>query len=541
MTSPADVGVVERLRKAATEFNTVEMQKTCAQFILAVRQRNVPVDAATALQVLKILQSKRQISLVHGVAEALLAHGVDSVEVRHRYALALLDYDRTAVAESLLRTLPKGARMDPEVTGAIGRVHKQRYLTSGPAAGRQRTTDLRKAIEAYEATYRLDPRKHYYHGINTATLLARAAGDHVSVPRHRDPLAEARVIAKDLLTKIKRRRSPGVWELATAAEACLVLGRDDDAVAWTCRYVDYLGPDANAFEYASTLRQFQLAWRLDAHSEPGVRLLPLLRGRLLQAEGGAIYVDPSEFTPESLKRFERVDDFMRDRSDIDYEKVFGSERFRSPKWLREALDKCRSVALIEDKYEDGQGTGFVLAGKLLRPEWPDRVLLTNAHVVPEALGPDKAHIVFRGLDGDESGAGHVDPVGSTLWESPRNEFDACILPLPDDLSDQVRAMPLRAKFPSLDTEPPPRAYVIGYPKGSPNIQVSLHDTRLLSADERYAHYRSPTEQGNSGSPVFDSEWQVIALHHGAVDAFRGSGQAANEGIRLDKLVDAMRT
>jgi len=30
---------------------------------------------------------------------------------------------------------------------------------------------------------------------------------------------------------------------------------------------------------------------------------------------------------------------------------------------------------------------------------------------------------------------------------------------------------------------------------------------------RRVHYTSPTEGGSSGSPAFDSFWQVIALHH----------------------------
>jgi len=27
------------------------------------------------------------------------------------------------------------------------------------------------------------------------------------------------------------------------------------------------------------------------------------------------------------------------------------------------------------------------------------------------------------------------------------------------------------------------------------------------------HYRTPTDPGSSGSPVFNAKWEVVALHH----------------------------
>ena len=61
-----------------------------------------------------------------------MAHGSDTVEVIHRHALAVLDHDRIAVAKILLAPLPAGVRQsDFEVSGAVGRVRKWGYLTSG--------------------------------------------------------------------------------------------------------------------------------------------------------------------------------------------------------------------------------------------------------------------------------------------------------------------------------------------------------------------------------------------------------------------------
>jgi hypothetical protein len=373
------------MQQAVSEFDHNEVQRLAALFVNGIRSRPDPIEAKAGLAVLKLLQRKRYIRLVHNVAEALLAHGLDTVALRHRYALALVDHDRTAAAEALLMSLPAEVReTDIEVQGAVGRVHKQRYVTSGPAAGERRAQDLAEAVAAYAAAYRSDPAANYYHGVNVAALLHRAAVDGVDLPEHRDPAEEAGEIARDILARIELEDEPDLWELASAAESCLVLGRHHDAVAWLAHYVS---SRADAFEFNSTLRQFEQVWRLDTEAEPGRQLIPMLRNRLLQTDGGALSVEPRELTPESLRRFDDVQITLRAHGGTDYERVFGLSRFHPVEWLRDALLACRSVARVEDGY-DGRGTGFVLAGNDLRPGWPARVLLTNAHVVPDAVHPD---------------------------------------------------------------------------------------------------------------------------------------------------------
>jgi hypothetical protein len=518
------------------------VQRLCRQFVDDVRRRPEPIDPGTGLAVLKMLQRKRHI--VQDVAETLLAHGLDDmVAIRHRYALALVDHDRTAVAEALLAALPTEVRRtDTEVQGAIGRVHKQRYMVSGPAAGPRRGVDLGLAVDAYAAAYHNDPDLNYYHGINAAALLVRAEEDRVALPDHAEPIAEAAEIAEAILARIGGREHPDFWEFATAAEACLVLQRYDDTVDWLAHYV---GSDADAFEYASTLRQFQQVWRLDTGTEPGLRLIPLLRNRLLQTEGGTLLVAPNEYTPESPRRFDEVQQTLERRSGTKhYERVYGWDRFQPVAWLRQALVTCRSVARVEDTWGIGCGTGFVLAGDQIRPgAWPARVLLTNAHVVPDTVQVEDTFVTFRGLadEGPEAGA-RVRPVGDILWHSPKHELDACFLALPGELSPKVVPLQTRRSYPTLRPDTQARAYVIGHPLGSPQIQLSLHDSVVLDVGEVYAHYRSPTETGSSGSPVFDEQWRVIALHHGWTDSLPGTdgaGSAANEGIRLDRLLTAL--
>jgi V8-like Glu-specific endopeptidase len=79
------------------------------------------------------------------------------------------------------------------------------------------------------------------------------------------------------------------------------------------------------------------------------------------------------------------------------------------------------------------------------------------------------------------------------------------------------------------------------------LQISLHDSVLLDIDndERLVHYRTPTDPGSSGSPVFNALWEVMALHHGgsaSTPRLRGEGTyEANEGISLSAIRRALGT
>jgi V8-like Glu-specific endopeptidase len=78
--------------------------------------------------------------------------------------------------------------------------------------------------------------------------------------------------------------------------------------------------------------------------------------------------------------------------------------------------------------------------------------------------------------------------------------------------------------------------VVGHPLGG-GLSFSLEDNLLLDWDQRVVHYRTPTEPGSSGSPVFDDQWRLIALHHaGGSNMRRLNGKPgtyeANDGINI---------
>jgi len=101
--------------------------------------------------------------------------------------------------------------------------------------------------------------------------------------------------------------------------------------------------------------------------------------------------------------------------------------------------------------------------------------------------------------------------------------------------------------------------IIQHPKGELK-QIAIRNNTLLDLPDppldNFAHYETDTEQGSSGSPVFNDQWEVIALHHSGVPRTNAAGQMldrkgnvwqqggnpedidwiANEGIRTSRLV-----
>ena len=84
----------------------------------------------------------------------------------------------------------------------------------------------------------------------------------------------------------------------------------------------------------------------------------------------------------------------------------------------------------------------------------------------------------------------------------------------------------------------------------------LRSNELVDLFDDYAHYVTDTEPGSSGSPVYNDQWEVVALHHAGVPRRDSEGRlltrdgsvwqegmdpdligwVANEGIRVSSLV-----
>lgn len=162
---------------------------------------------------------------------------------------------------------------------------------------------------------------------------------------------------------------------------------------------------------------------------------------------------------------------------------------------------------------DGRGTGSIVPGHLLKETWHShQVFITNNHVVSttykNAMHPKEVEIVFEAHDSKED-ASRPYRVKEVLWESPIEYLDTTYVLL-DQPVPKVPGLRMADRVPG--KEGIDRIYIAGYPRGA-GLRLSIRDNRLIAANDTRIRYRSPTEEGSSGSPVFNEALELIAIHH----------------------------
>ncbi|NYV72833.1 serine protease [Streptomyces sp. UH6] len=176
----------------------------------------------------------------------------------------------------------------------------------------------------------------------------------------------------------------------------------------------------------------------------------------------------------------------------------------------------------------GYGTGFLIGADLM---------LTNNHVLSDpAVAETATAEFFYELDTDGRPA-HVIKVKA----APRTVF---LTHKPLDYTI-VALEPLEGgRLPGdefgvnrLNCEPGQGSLgqpvnVIGHPAGR-RKEAAIRNNLITELLTDRIHYGTDTEPGNSGSPVYDDQWQVLALHRAAVTG-------ANEGVRISSICAHVR-
>ena len=93
---------------------------------------------------------------------------------------------------------------------------------------------------------------------------------------------------------------------------------------------------------------------------------------------------------------------------------------------------------------------------------------------------------------------------------------------------------------SYSVAPPPGQHVniIQHPRKR-RKEVAVQRNHLTNIYVNRVRYQTDTEPGSSGSPVFNNQWDLIAIHHAAGEK-QNSVWISNEGMRIDKIVADLR-
>jgi endonuclease G, mitochondrial len=241
---------------------------------------------------------------------------------------------------------------------------------------------------------------------------------------------------------------------------------------------------------------------------------------------------------------------------IGLERVLGRADFLGINFLETALAVSRFVGRIQIRTSpgvtDGYGTGFMVS---------PRLLLTNNHVLSSEAEAVHSEVEF---DYQNDRFGRLLPVVTyrllpgTFFLTSR-ELDFTLVAV-SETSSQGNIQLKRYGWSRLIASQGKALLgdalnIVQHPKGGIK-QIVLRSNQLIDLFDNYAHYKTDTEPGSSGSPVYNDQWEIVALHHSGVPNTQNGNLiakdgsiwkdgmdpnqldwVANEGVRVSSLIE----
>ena len=246
------------------------------------------------------------------------------------------------------------------------------------------------------------------------------------------------------------------------------------------------------------------------------------------------------------------------------ERIIGRNELLGVQYLDGGQVASTAVGRIAIRNEQGTTLGYG-TGSLIFP----RLLLTNNHVLADETIAANSIVEFNY---QENVKGELLPVVQFRLEpqtffatSPAKELDFTIVAVAEKADDGTSLTsfgykPLHAMEGEILAGE--SVTIIQHPNGEPK-QIALRENLVLKfpeAGDRFLHYQTDTTPGSSGSPVYNDQWEVVALHHSGYPRRDAAGNIlatdgriwkkemgehridwiANEGIRIRAIVDYLK-
>jgi DNA/RNA endonuclease G (NUC1)/V8-like Glu-specific endopeptidase len=243
------------------------------------------------------------------------------------------------------------------------------------------------------------------------------------------------------------------------------------------------------------------------------------------------------------------------------ERILGrNDMVDAPRFLERGVRATQAIGRIRIRSSSGAlrgwGTGSLISRCLL---------LTNNHVLGDEASAAASLIEFNVQEGPDGQA--LTPVvfrivpDELFITDKRLDFTLVAVA---ETSEKGRPLTDFGHNPGTVGDDPilvsESVNIIQHPSGRPK-QIALRDNEVTDVLTDFLHYRTDTEPGSSGSPVFNDQWQLVALHHSGVPMRDSNGNIlardgsiwrnemgdnqikwmANEGVRLSRILEFVRT
>ncbi len=247
-------------------------------------------------------------------------------------------------------------------------------------------------------------------------------------------------------------------------------------------------------------------------------------------------------------------------ANLAYERIIHGNELQDVNYLERGTRAARAIGRICIREANGRLSGYG-TGFLIGPG----VLLTNNHVLRSAVWAERSEVEF---EYERDVAGQQRP-GVKFALNPSDLFfthevlDFSVVAVTPQALNAERELGEFGHLPliggtgkAVDGE---WLTIIQHPGGELK-QVCVRENRLLHKGPDVLWYSTDTLGGSSGSPVFNNDWLVVALHHSGVPEIQDGkwqtvdGQdydervhreedikwVANEGIRVSRIVQTLQ-
>ncbi|MDB4222926.1 endonuclease [Granulosicoccus sp.] len=282
----------------------------------------------------------------------------------------------------------------------------------------------------------------------------------------------------------------------------------------------------------------------------------------LGAHGAIKRVDTSERLVRrlrSLNRIHLVDELLSESRAFQprpklsiLERIIGEDDFLSARFLPLGAETRKSVGrVILSSSGIGFGTGFMISPTLM---------MTNNHVIADHATASMCALEFDYYETRGGGISDTEvySLNPKLFFETDEDLDFTIIAVE---SVSTKGLELSRGWSPLIPESgkalvSERVNIIQHPDGGPQ-KLALRSNTIVDVPGDFLHYVSDTRPGSSGSPVYNDQWELAALHHSGVPNTNENGEylltdgsvwdggdatrddldwKANEGVRISSIV-----